>query len=519
MKISRLGGISAVLFLAGGCAPTVTGPSRIDGEVGLPLANAKIEATNSPESFGASGLPDGLAMTDPKIGVITGMPERSGIFNAVLTATNRSGTGRKSIPVEITRLTHPVVWQKELFITNENVLMNSRATQVGGPWHFSTVMRRLAGTDDNKEVSAFTLAWLRQWKKTTPVNGDPDDQSRNRIDTLIINPWIAASDGKEDDLNWSEAPLRLIGIVNRIDLTKFSDADALKPSALGEARLVFADKNGAQFYAIFEFQIPGPRTKQALISWARRWRVLGDPRRFGDENTFGEDYMVELQKITDSYVTRTGMEGGQVRTNEFKIGSPWELREFGLEGGDLTQRPVKQTPQIRFNNGADTPVLRKYLEQHARKVLNQNHEIPIAFEEQKFIGGVAPFKPNNSTFRWNNPGLTIANAEAVRFNFSFNTCTGCHGGDGQGRGFVHIANVISANQDHLSPFLSGPIDAFDPAGNPKMHNERDGRMKILARIAAGDNVSSVVRFYRVRSPLDVFERFRGLMAERVARVH
>lgn len=507
--------------IVGGCAPVVNGPSSINGEVGVPLLPVRIEASNSPQSFAAANLPEGLAMPDSQKGEIVGTPLRAGSFVSTLSASNASGTGSKDIEIQISKLSHPVVWQKELFITHRNVLTDRRATEVGGPWHFSTLMRRLAGTDDNGRVSEFTLSWLREWseKNHHVVNEDPDHRARDKIEVEMIKPWISASSGGAADLDWSKAPFRLIGIVNRIDLTKFSNPDTLQPQALGEARLIFADKGGRSFYAIFEFGIPGARTKENLITWARKWRLLGDPIQFGGETEFGENYLAQLQMITDAYATQDGMKSGQVRTNEFVIGSPWELREFKLAGGRLKQEIVAQTPQIRFNRAADRQVLLNYLNQNAEAIVRHQHQIPLSFDGRKFAGGVSPFEGNNSGFKWTDPGLTDPRKDAIRFGFSFNTCAGCHGGDGRGQGFVHIRNHIATDQSHLSQFLRGEIASFDEAGNTKQHNESDGRKKILARIAAGESIQSAVRHLRVRKPEDVISLFKSLMDERVSRVH
>lgn len=60
----------------------------------------KIAATNSPTSYGASGLPAGLTI-NTSTGIISGAPTASGTFSISLTATNGSGQGAGTLSLTI----------------------------------------------------------------------------------------------------------------------------------------------------------------------------------------------------------------------------------------------------------------------------------------------------------------------------------------------------------------------------------------------------------------------------------
>jgi len=67
-----------------------------------------IMATNSPTSFGESGLPAGLTL-NPSTGVISGTPTASGTSTVTLTATNASGTGSLTLTLIISTPPKPVI--------------------------------------------------------------------------------------------------------------------------------------------------------------------------------------------------------------------------------------------------------------------------------------------------------------------------------------------------------------------------------------------------------------------------
>ena len=76
-------------------APIISS-SRYDSVVAGQMYSYQITATNSPTSYGVSGLPDGLTM-DPATGLISGTPGEPGVSVVNISAINASGTGTATL--------------------------------------------------------------------------------------------------------------------------------------------------------------------------------------------------------------------------------------------------------------------------------------------------------------------------------------------------------------------------------------------------------------------------------------
>jgi len=80
-------------------APVISSAATASGTVGG-LFNYTITASNSPTSYGATGLPAGLSV-NTSTGVISGTPTSSGTSSVTITAINAGGTGTKTLTITI----------------------------------------------------------------------------------------------------------------------------------------------------------------------------------------------------------------------------------------------------------------------------------------------------------------------------------------------------------------------------------------------------------------------------------
>ncbi len=79
--------------------PVITSPLTSGGKLNQSLTYG-ITATNSPTSYGASGLPPGLSV-NPGTGLISGTPAVTGTFSVTISASNAVGTGSATLALTV----------------------------------------------------------------------------------------------------------------------------------------------------------------------------------------------------------------------------------------------------------------------------------------------------------------------------------------------------------------------------------------------------------------------------------
>jgi hypothetical protein len=338
---------------------------------------------------------------------------------------------------------------RELFIRNVSVVDDPLRTNPDAPpedprsgvWTFGRLLEHAAPTPE--QAPDMVEQVVRSWQADQTVNSFVIEARPNI--SFILDNWPRTPDGK---LDLKRAPMRLLGIVNRIDLRNLEAGHA------GEGRFVFGvnfQGSPLEFTMILEYQLPAS-TEAEVIEWVNAWHALGSlpfP---------SEEYNAALQAITDRFTTRNAAPGRTngsalltLRSNEIALSFQWQLREFRF-GTDGFLRPstIALTPDERFNFSQR---LGNFINLNEAAIVAERHLVPEIFEGEPFQGG-AVF--NNIDF-WNAPG--IVNPEA-RHKFSLNTCDGCHGAETQ-TSFLQVFPRFPGQESSLSGFMTG-IDVFDP---------------------------------------------------------
>lgn len=384
---------------------------------------------------------------------------------------------------------------KSLMITDLGVVEDpartfNPCTGVGTPnghWTFGYLMKQMAGPVDPSDL---VQNWLSRWLVPQTINGFavPARPAMN----AIIASWPKLPNGK---LDLDRAPMKLLAIVNRIDLAKNV---GYAPGGEAEGRFVFQLMNpgtctaspSQPFLVILEYGVPRT-TCTGLRDWAKKWKALsllplGSPA-----------YNAALDALTDVF-TKAGAAPGnpngsainQIRTNELRLAFPWELREFQLLpiripspfGGpplvlppQLLQTTVVNTPDGATYNGEDggprEADLATWINANRPAIVKDSHSVPVLYPFAPFGGFRGGAAPNNFDF-WNAAGILPwgpSTASDVRHHFSLNTCDGCHGRETSNvissANFTHVRAVSGWGMaTNLSGFLVG-TNVTDPAGS------------------------------------------------------
>ena len=117
---------------AAAVAPVITSAGTASGQVGQAF-DYQIVATNSPTSYGATGLPAGLSVNTA--GLISGTPSATGSFAVALSATNAAGTGTAALTLTILPAA-PVITSASTATGQVGVAFSYQITATSAPGSF-----------------------------------------------------------------------------------------------------------------------------------------------------------------------------------------------------------------------------------------------------------------------------------------------------------------------------------------------------------------------------------------------
>ncbi len=389
--------------------------------------------------------------------------------------------------------------KKSLMVTDVSVVEDpsrtfnpcTNAGTANGKWTFGYLMTQMANEPlTGINPADFTQRMFRHWLNNQTVNSFTVP-ARLQMQT-ILNNWPKLVDGR---LDISKAPVKLLAIVNRVDL---STNTSYGRGSGGEGRFVFAvldTANGCTarpFTIILEYGVPKHNCSE-IKSWAQQWLDL-------DANPINSAaYRTALEALTETFAHANadpakpnGSAINQVRTDEIALAAPWELREFQIfstdsDAGQLRMVTVKQTPDRATYNagGLQQAKLATWINNNAAAIKLDKHTVPVDLpfpDLLPFLGGASP---NGFDF-WNAPGIADNDA---RFHFSVNTCDACHGRE-TNTSFTHVNPVGFGGEASLSGFLKGDgaggdFDVTDPVVPATHHlfNDLARRAQVLHNIA------------------------------------
>lgn len=366
-----------------------------------------------------------------------------------------------------------------------------------GVWSFGELMRQMASPNPGAIASdaatvTFVLDWLNTWNVANTINGD---NIPSRGIGGVINDWQTFSDQANlaagnpiGPLLVERLPFKLTAIVNRLDLRGNSGYGF---SNAGEGRLVFCLLNTnctpLEFNVIFEYGI-NKKTCPAVKAFGQEWADLSDPALVLGSAAYNNQLAAITAQFTMSGTNTSNPNQSsinQVRSNEFAIGTPWELREFNLTTSlKLEMVDVKMEPARKFNTKnpiVETQELADFANTNEVDILANNYDIPLVFNGANFRGGASHtnFPPTgnanvglNTPHHWDGEVAApfLINNNDARHILSLNTCSGCHGGETQ-TFFTHIDPAPFGTPAGLSGFLTGisgrggAIDADGAPGN------------------------------------------------------
>jgi len=307
-------------------------------------------------------------------------------------------------------------------------------TTLNSPWSFSGVLQ--AGFRQRKDdVQRFINDW------TNSLKGAAGEVFRDE--------W-----GRHDaGFSIDRAPVRLLAVVNRLDLARVEDGTCNQPPGQpclcgAEIRFVFGaviPKNlrvrpDGYFSMIVEFVLPC-QSQAAFQVLVRSWRSLNVP---GWPQKYHTDLGERLREATGA------AELVRLRTIMSTFNNSWNVQQYKFTPQGLVRKPLDREFKPAFYCLGPESDIGTFAKQRPEEILAGRYDV-----DDKLGTSVTTVTVGA------HPVLTLArnlqpgdNTDKVRFSLSINSCTGCHSGETE-TSFHHVAMRKRNERSRLSCFLTG----------------------------------------------------------------
>ena len=408
--------------------------------------------------------------------------------------------------------TLPDIKNKSLMVVSRSVVEDLTRTydpcrtpkgNPNGAWSFKTLVSNMANGFSTPEQ--FLVDWVNNFLfsvSTLPLSGDATtDRVSSRTKLIrawlkncgipLVGPGVPAGWQTNPLLKAEEFPVRLLAIINRLDLRGNSGYGGFSNSGEGRFVFCFIDSNtptcsngnnipGTMTF-ILEYGVPLKKCTDVKDYATKWWNLRTTPfDPLGAPGVFNStlEAITKVFTAANANIARPNKSAlNHFRTNDFLripfdiAQDPWDIRDFEIDavthklkiihpnkepmekanGAVAANIPAKLTSLVTFVNGL--PIT----------VANPN---PVYTIPSDVAGMHAPMRvPPGNTYHWRG-NTAFAMIPLNRREFSLNTCSGCHKGETKNE-FTHVRPRAVNTESVLSGFMTGlgNDDNSDPDGS------------------------------------------------------
>ena len=473
--------------------------------------------------------------------------------------------------------TLPDIRDKSLMITNTSVVEDLTRTydpcrtpkgNANGVWSFRTLVANMSNGFSTPEQ--FLVDWVDNFLfslHTLPLSGDA---TTNRLPskTKLIRAWLKncaiplpaaglpAGWQTSPLLKAQEFPVRLLAIINRLDLRGNSGYGGFSNSGEGRFVFCFIDSNApacsngnngpGTMTFILEYGVP-LKNCVAVKDYATKWWNLRT-------TPFGAGFNTALESITKVFTDANANPSrpnksalNHFRTNDFLrtppniAQDPWDIRDFEIDATSHKLKIIHPNKEpMEKSNGAVAGVIPAKLASlvtfvNGLPITAANPSPPYTIPND-IQGQHAPMRVSLAArYNWRGGAAPLTIIPLNRREFSLNTCSGCHKGE-TNNPFTHVRPRLIGGAAPLSGFMTGlgpddnatPVDLLDnnpmgsffvtdpgptPLPNQKEFNEALRRAIDLEKLIFGTACQPVINIPQELVAIHHIFKFRPLNME------